>query len=159
MSAAPEANPLGLFGRYLSLWVALAIAGGVGLGAAFPGVFQAIAGVEFARVNLLVAVLIWVMIFPMMVQVDLGSLRAVGRRPGGLALTLVVNWLIKPFTMAALGVLLFEGLFADLVRPEDAEQYIAGMILLGVAPPPPPWSSFGASSPAATPPTPWCKSR
>lgn len=134
MSAAPEANPLGLFGRYLSLWVALAIAGGVGLGAAFPGVFQAIAGVEFARVNLLVAVLIWVMIFPMMVQVDLGSLRAVGRRPGGLALTLVVNWLIKPFTMAALGVLFFQGLFADLVRPEDAEQYIAGMILLGVAP-------------------------
>jgi arsenite transporter len=75
-----------------------------------------------------------VMIYPMMVQVDLGCLRDVGRRPGGLALTLVVNWLIKPFTMAALAWLFFKGVFAGLVTPEDADQYIAGMILLGVAP-------------------------
>lgn len=127
-------NPLGLFGRYLSLWIALSIAGGVGLGVLFPGLFEMVAGAEVARVNLVVAVFIWVMIFPMMVQVDLGSLKDVGRRPGGLGLTLVVNWLIKPFTMALLGWLFFKGLFADFVTPEDADQYIAGMILLGVAP-------------------------
>ncbi|MCB1682979.1 MAG: arsenical-resistance protein, partial [Pseudomonadales bacterium] len=85
-------------------------------------------------VNLVVAVLIWVMIFPMMVKVDLGCLRDVGRRPGGLALTLVINWLVKPFTMALLAWAFFDGVFAGLVSPEDARQYIAGMILLGVAP-------------------------
>ncbi len=123
-------NPLGLFGRYLSL----CIAGGVGLGAVFPGAFEVVAGLEVARVNLVVAVFIWVMIYPMMVKVDLGCLRDVGRRPGGLALTLVVNWLVKPFTMALLAWAFFEGLFAGLVPAEDASQYIAGMILLGVAP-------------------------
>jgi arsenite transporter len=127
-------NPLGLFGRYLSLWVALCIAAGVGLGALFPSAFEAIASFEFASVNLVVAVFIWVMIFPMMVQVDLGCLRDVGKRPGGLALTLVINWLVKPFSMALLAWLFFKGVFADLVTPEDANQYIAGMILLGVAP-------------------------
>ena len=129
-----ESNPLGLFGRYLSLWVALCIVAGVGLGALFPSAFEAIAGLEFASVNLVVALFIWVMIFPMMVQVDLGCLRDVGKRPGGLALTLVINWLIKPFSMALLAWLFFKGVFADLVTPEDANQYIAGMILLGVAP-------------------------
>lgn len=132
--ADTESNPLGLFGRYLSVWVALCIGAGVGLGATFPGAFEAIAGFEVARVNLVVAVFIWVMITPMMVQVDLGCLRDVGKRPGGLALTLVVNWLVKPFTMALLAWLFFKGLFADLVPAEDASQYIAGMILLGVAP-------------------------
>ena len=127
-------NPLGLFGRYLSLWIALCIGGGVALGALFPALFQQVARFEIARVNLVVAVLIWVMIFPMMVQVDLSSLKDVRTRPGGLALTLVVNWLIKPFTMAALAVLFFKGIFASFVTPEDASQYIAGMILLGVAP-------------------------
>jgi ACR3 family arsenite transporter len=127
-------DPLGLFGRYLSVWVGLSIALGVGLGALLPGVFAAVASLELARVNLVVAVLIWVMIFPMMVQVDLGSVREVGRRPGGLALTVVVNWLIKPFTMALLAWLFFKGVFADRVSPEDANQYIAGMVLLGVAP-------------------------
>ena len=129
-----ESNPLGLFGRYLSLWVALCIASGVGLGALFPGAFEAIAGLEFASVNLVVALFIWVMIYPMMVQVDLGCLRDVGKRPGGLALTLAINWLIKPFTMALLASLFFKGVFASMVTPEDANQYIAGMILLGVAP-------------------------
>jgi ACR3 family arsenite transporter len=85
-------------------------------------------------VNLVVAAFIWVMIFPMMVQVDLGCLRSVGRRPGGLALTLVVNWLIKPFTMALLAWAFFRVLFAGLVSEQDANGYIAGMILLGVAP-------------------------
>ncbi|MCB9683121.1 MAG: ACR3 family arsenite efflux transporter [Alphaproteobacteria bacterium] len=125
---------MGAFGRYLSLWIALAIGGGVALGAAFPGAFAVVASAEVARVNLVVAVLIWVMIYPMMVQVDLGCLRDVGRRPGGLALTLVVNWLIKPFTMALLAWAFFHGVFAGLVSAEDADQYVAGMILLGVAP-------------------------
>jgi ACR3 family arsenite transporter len=129
-----DANPLGLFGRYLSVWVALCIASGVTLGAWFPEAFQAIASIEVARVNLVVAVFIWVMIFPMMVQVDLGCLRDVGQRPGGLALTLVINWLIKPFTMALLAWAFFKGAFASFVTPEDANQYIAGMVLLGVAP-------------------------
>jgi ACR3 family arsenite transporter len=129
-----DSNPLGLFGRYLSLWIGLCIGGGVALGAWFPSVFEAVAGAEVAHVNLVVAVFIWVMIYPMMVQVDLGCLKDVGRRPGGLALTLVVNWLIKPFSMAIIASLFFKGLFADLVSPEDASQYIAGMILLGVAP-------------------------
>lgn len=131
---AAETNPLGLFGRYLSLWVGLSIVGGVALGALFPQAFALVAQAEFARVNIVVAIFIWVMIFPMMVQVDLGCLKDVRRRPGGLALTLVINWLVKPFTMAALAWLFFRGLFADLVSVADANQYIAGMILLGVAP-------------------------
>ena len=96
---------------------------------------EAIAAAEFATVNLVVAVLIWAMVYPMMVGVDPGSLRGTSlRQPKGLAITLVVNWLIKPFTMAALGVLFFEVVFADLIAPEDAQQYIAGLILLGAAP-------------------------
>ncbi len=122
------------FQRYLSLWVALAIAAGVGLGLVAPGLFAFVAELEWARVNLVVAVLIWLMVYPMMLEVDPSCLGAVRRRPKGLALTLVVNWLIKPFTMAALGVLFFRYVFADLVPAADAEQYIAGMILLGVAP-------------------------
>ncbi|MBK9385911.1 MAG: ACR3 family arsenite efflux transporter [Planctomycetes bacterium] len=125
---------LGAFERFLSLWVALAIGAGVLLGTAAPQAFQAIAALEWARVNLVVAVLIWLMIYPMMLKVRPACLREVGRRPKGLILTLVVNWLVKPFTMAALGILFFEHLFAGLVPSEDAQQYIAGMILLGVAP-------------------------
>jgi len=125
---------MGLFERYLSLWVGLCIVAGVVLGNAAPGLFQFFAGLEVARVNLPVAVFIWLMIYPMMVQVDFSSIRDVGRRPRGLALTLVVNWLIKPFTMAALGWLFFRVIFADLVDPQTAGEYIAGMILLGVAP-------------------------
>ncbi|MCP5347641.1 MAG: ACR3 family arsenite efflux transporter [Gammaproteobacteria bacterium] len=125
---------MGVFARYLSLWIALCISAGVGLGAVMPGVFQFVAGLEVASVNLVVAVLIWVMIYPMMVNVDFASLKDVGRKPKGLCITLVVNWLIKPFTMAALGVLFFEHLFAGLVDPDTARETIAGMILLGVAP-------------------------
>ncbi len=125
---------MGTFERYLSVWVALAILAGVGLGALAPGMFQAIAALEYANVNLVVALLIWVMIYPMMVNVDFASLKDVGKKPKGLCITLVVNWLIKPFTMAALGVLFFEHLFAGLVDPQSAREYIAGMILLGVAP-------------------------
>ena len=125
---------MGLFERYLSVWVALGIVAGVGLGLLAPGAFHAIAALEVAHVNLVVAVLIWVMIYPMMIQIDWGAVKDVGKRPGGLALTLVVNWLIKPFTMAALGVLFFQHLFAPWVDPASASEYIAGMILLGVAP-------------------------
>lgn len=125
---------MSLFERYLSVWVGLCIVAGVGLGVAIPGLFQAIAALEYASVNLVVAVFIWVMIYPMMVNVDFASLKDVGKKPKGLCITLVVNWLIKPFTMAGLGILFFEVLFVDLVDPESAKQYIAGMILLGVAP-------------------------
>ena len=125
---------MGLFERYLSVWVAVSIAAGVILGSFFPDVFAVVAGFEYAHVNLVVAVLIWLMIFPMMIQIDFSSIKDVGRKPKGLALTLVINWLVKPFTMAALGWLFFKGLFADWVDPQTANEYIAGMILLGVAP-------------------------
>jgi ACR3 family arsenite transporter len=125
---------MGLFERYLSVWVLLSILAGIFLGTQFTAVFAIIAGIEFAHVNIVVAILIWFMIYPMMIQVDFSALKNVGKKPKGLIMTLVINWLIKPFTMAALGWLFFEGLFADWVSPEDAQQYIAGMILLGVAP-------------------------
>lgn len=125
---------MGLFERYLSLWVALSIAAGVILGNYFPAVFAQIAALEFAHVNIVVAVLIWVMIYPMMVQIDFSAIKNIGQRPQGLILTVVINWLIKPFTMAALGWLFFKVLFVDWVDPQTAQEYIAGMILLGVAP-------------------------
>ncbi len=125
---------MGLFERYLTLWVALGIGAGVGLGLAMPGAFQTIAALEFAHVNLVVAVFIWVMIYPMMIQIDWSAVKDVGKKPRGLMLTLVINWLIKPFTMAALGVLFFQYVFAPWVDPQSASEYIAGMILLGVAP-------------------------
>lgn len=127
-------SSMGVFERYLSFWVGLCIAAGVGLGSSVPGLFQVIASIEYASVNLVVAVFIWVMIYPMMVNVDFASLKNVGKKPKGLCITLVVNWLIKPFSMAALGIVFFEYLFAGLVEPETAKEYIAGMILLGVAP-------------------------
>ena len=125
---------MGIFERYLSVWVGLCILAGVAMGNVSPQFFAALAGLEVAGVNLVVAVLIWIMIYPMMVQVDLGSIRDIGQRPKGLVITLVVNWLIKPFTMAALGWLFFRIFFTDLVDPKTANEYIAGMILLGVAP-------------------------
>lgn len=127
-------SPLGLFERYLSLWVGLSILVGMGLGFVFPASFQFLASLEYAHVNLVVALLIWVMIYPMMVNIDFSTLKDVGQKPKGLCVTLVVNWLIKPFTMTALGLLFFEHFFADLLDPETAKAYIAGMILLGVAP-------------------------
>ncbi len=125
---------MGLFERFLTVWVALGIGAGVFLGLWLPGVFEAVAALEYAQVNLVVAVFIWVMIYPMMIQIDWHAVKDVGKRPQGLLLTLVVNWLIKPFTMAALGVLFFQYLFAPWVDPQSASEYIAGMILLGVAP-------------------------
>ena len=132
--SASQSSGMNAFERWLSLWVAIAIGVGLALGTIVPGVFVALAALEIASVNLPVAILIWAMVYPMMVGVDLGSLRNIGERPKGLIITVVVNWTIKPFTMAALGVLFFEYVFAGLIAPEDAQQYIAGAILLGAAP-------------------------
>ena len=125
---------MGIFERYLTVWVGLGIIAGVLLGNVIPNVFAVIATWEYAHVNILIAVLIWLMVYPMMVQVDFSSIKDVGKKPKGLALTLIINWLIKPFTMAALGWLFFRVFFADMVDPQTANEYIAGMILLGVAP-------------------------
>ncbi|MFS4436666.1 ACR3 family arsenite efflux transporter [Paracoccaceae bacterium GXU_MW_L88] len=125
---------MGAFERYLSVWIFLAIVVGIALGQMFPGLFSAIAAAEVASVNLVVAVLIWAMVFPMMLGVDFGAVKDVARQPRGLLITLVVNWLVKPFTMAFLAVLFFDYIFAPWIAPEDAQQYIAGLILLGAAP-------------------------
>ncbi len=125
---------MGLFERFLSVWVGLAILVGITAGTLAPGIFETVARFEYAHVNLVIAVLIWLMIYPMMVQIDFSSIKDVGKAPRGFILTLVVNWLIKPFTMAFLGWLFFKGIFADWVDPQTASEYIAGMILLGVAP-------------------------
>lgn len=125
---------MGIFERFLSIWVALAIATGVALGVIAPRFFESMAKLELAGVNLVVAALIWLMIYPMMLKIDPKNLRSIGEKPKGLALTLVINWLIKPFTMALLGVLFFRVIFANVVSEADANGVIAGMILLGVAP-------------------------
>ena len=133
--AAPQsAGGIGFFEKWLSVWIALCIGAGIVLGTVMPGLFGFLASLEVASVNLVVAVLIWAMIFPMMVNVDFASLSHIGDRPKGLLITLAVNWIVKPFTMAGLGVLFFEVVFADLISPENAQQYIAGLILLGAAP-------------------------
>jgi len=142
-SFSPESRPpvqekapggIGFFEKWLSVWIALCIAAGILFGNLFPGVFQTFSSWEIASVNLPVAILVWAMVYPMMVNVDFASLSHIGDRPKGLIITLVVNWLIKPFTMAALGVLFFEILFVDWINPTDAQSYIAGLILLGTAP-------------------------
>ncbi|MAY41624.1 ACR3 family arsenite efflux transporter [Neptuniibacter sp. UBA847] len=125
---------MGMFERYLSIWVGICILIGVSVGNTFPSIFHLIAKLEYAHVNLVVALFIWVMIYPMMIQIDFAAVKDVGKRPKGLVLTLVINWLIKPFSMALLGWLFFRVLFADFVDPQTAGEYIAGMILLGVAP-------------------------
>lgn len=122
------------FERYLTLWVAIAMVGGVGIGLALPELVQAIAQAELASVNLVVAVLIWAMVYPMMVNVDFAAVAGVARQPKGLLVTLTINWLIKPFTMALLAVVFFDHIFAPLLSPQDAAQYTAGLILLGAAP-------------------------
>jgi ACR3 family arsenite transporter len=125
---------MGLFERYLTVWVGLAIGLGLLLGSLSPELFIGIASLEYQHVNFVIAALIWLMIYPMMIQIDFSSLKDVGKKPKGLVLTLVINWLIKPFTMAFLGWLFFKVFFASWVDPQTASEYIAGMILLGVAP-------------------------
>lgn len=131
---APANSQLGAFERFLSVWVALAIVAGIALGLVAPGAVGVLSQLEYASVNLVVAVLIWAMIYPMMVAVDFASIRDIGRRPKGLIITLVVNWLIKPFTMAALAVLFFDYLYSGMIGEAAADEYIAGLILLGAAP-------------------------
>ena len=125
---------MSLFEKYLSVWVALALAAGLAFGQLFPSAFSALAAFEYANVNFAVAILIWSMVWPMMIGVEFAGLRGAFAKPKGLIITLVVNWLIKPFTMALLGVLFFEHVFADLIPADDAKSYIAGLILLGAAP-------------------------
>lgn len=133
-TTASDTGGIGFFEKWLTAWVALAILAGLLLGSLVPGAFELLASAEIAKVNLVIAVLIWAMVYPMMVGVDFGALAQIGDRPKGLVVTLAVNWLIKPFTMAALGVLFFEYVFAGLIPPEDAQAYLAGVILLGAAP-------------------------
>ncbi len=130
----PQTGGIGFFEKWLSVWVALSIITGLALGEWFPDLFGLLAALKYAHVNLVVAALIWAMVYPMMVSVDFGSLSNVAEEPKGLLITLVVNWLLKPFTMALLGVAFFKYLFAGLIDPKDADSYIAGLILLGAAP-------------------------
>jgi ACR3 family arsenite transporter len=139
-SAATATLPpkrLNPFERYLSLWVGLCMGAGVLLGKAEPGLMESLRRLEFgegSQINVPIAVLIWLMITPMMMKVDFGAIRSVGRRPRGLFITLVVNWLVKPFSMAAIAWLFFRLLFKPWIPPADADQYIAGCIILAAAP-------------------------
>ena len=125
---------MGFFQKYLSIWIALCIVTGVLIGSWMPEIFRFAANLQWAHVNIVIAICIWVMVYPMMSQIDFSSIRDVGKSPKGLILTLTVNWLIKPFTMAFLAWFFFKVLFVDLVEPSTANEYVAGMILLGVAP-------------------------
>ena len=133
MSAAAKPG-IGFFAKYLSFWVALCIALGVAIGYFLPGVPAFLGKFEYARVSIPVAVLIWLMIYPMMLKVDFSSIRNAGRKPKGLAITLVVNWLIKPFSMYALAWFFLKVVFKALIPGELATEYLAGAVLLGAAP-------------------------
>ncbi len=125
---------MGKFEKYLSVWVALAILVGIGIGRLFGDSIQFLSDIEVAKVNIPVAILVWMMIYPMMVQIDFSSLKNVTKNSKGIGLTLVINWLVKPFTMAFFAWLFLDQIFQAYLSPEDAEQYIAGAIILGAAP-------------------------
>ena len=122
------------FERYLTLWVALCIVVGIALGHWFPGVFQAVGGLEIAKVNLPVAVLIWLMVIPMLLKIDFAALGEVGRHWRGIGVTLFINWAIKPFSMALLGWLFIGWLFRPYLPADQIDSYIAGLIILAAAP-------------------------
>ena len=131
------AKRMNVFERYLTVWVAACMIVGVAIGKLFPGLTGAVRGMEFgsgSQINIPIAVLIWLMIYPMMLKIDFASIARVGQRPRGLVVTLVVNWLVKPFSMAFFGWLFFRHLFLPLIGPELASQYIAGVIILAAAP-------------------------
>ncbi|MCA9426610.1 MAG: ACR3 family arsenite efflux transporter [Candidatus Omnitrophica bacterium] len=135
--AGPTTKRLNIFERYLSLWVALCMIVGVGVGKLLPGLTDTLRDIEFgagSQINIPIAIFIWLMIYPMMLKVDFSSIVEVGKRPKGLLITLFVNWLVKPFSMAFLGWLFFKHLFLPLIGPELADQYIAGVIILSAAP-------------------------
>ncbi len=125
---------IAFFEKYLTLWVALCIVGGIGIGYFFNDNMQYISSLEISKVNIPIAILIWMMIYPMMLQIDFSSLKNIGKKPKGIVLTVVVNWLIKPFTMAFFAWLFFSNIYSAFISPELAGEYIAGAILLGAAP-------------------------
>ena len=127
-------SPLGFFGKFLSLWVSLCIIVGIALGNIFPFIFLSIANIQYQNVNFIVAILIWLMIYPMMVQIDFSSLKNIGNKRKGFCITLIINWLVKPFTMAALGILFFKYIYSGWIPEAEGKEYIAGLILLGIAP-------------------------
>ncbi len=134
MTDGSRSKRLSVFERYLSLWVALCIVAGVAIGKLAPGLVRASSRVELSHVNLPIAVLIWLMIYPMMLRIDFAALRGVGRRPRGILIVLFINWLVKPFSMAFLGWLFFKHLFAGIIGAELGDQYLAGAIILAAAP-------------------------
>lgn len=125
---------MGKFEKYLTLWVILAIITGIGIGRLAGDSIEFLSDLEVAKVNIPVAILVWMMIYPMMVQIDFSSLKNVTKNSKGIGLTLVINWLIKPFTMAFFAWLFLDQIFSAYLNPEDAQQYIAGAIILGAAP-------------------------
>jgi ACR3 family arsenite transporter len=128
---------LNLFERYLSLWVLLCMVAGVTLGKMLPGFIAALSKLEFgagSQVNVPIAVLIWLMIYPMMLKIDFGGLRGVACKPRGLFVTLFVNWLVKPFSMALFALVFLKFAFGTIITPADAQQYTAGLIILAAAP-------------------------
>lgn len=125
---------LGLFEKYLTVWVFLAIIVGVSIGNIAPKAFYFISNLEYEHINIPIAILIWLMIYPMMLQIDFEKIKDIKKEPTGLFITIIVNWAIKPFTMALLGWLFFNYFFKNFVSPLEAKEYISGMILLGVAP-------------------------
>jgi ACR3 family arsenite transporter len=136
-SRSLAAKRLGIFERYLSLWVGLCMLVGIVIGKLAPGVTEWFRGMEFgqgSQINVPIAVLIWLMVIPMMMKVDFASIRGVGKRPHGLAITLFVNWLIKPFSMALIAWIFFRQVFTAWIAPMEAAQYIAGLIILAAAP-------------------------
>ncbi|MEK7867428.1 MAG: ACR3 family arsenite efflux transporter [Planctomycetota bacterium] len=137
MESKPSARRLGFFERYLTLWVALCMGAGLLIGKALPGVTDALRKLEFGKgsqINLPIAVLIWLMIYPMMLKIDFASVLGVRNRPAGLLVTLFVNWLVKPFSMAFLGWLFFKQVFFPLIGADLSDQYVAGVIILAAAP-------------------------
>ena len=141
MGAVPESAstdaasaPLNRFERYLTAWVAICIVAGIALGQGLPGVFQAIGAMEIAKVNLPVGLLIWVMIIPMLLKIDFGALHQVKGHLKGIGVTLAINWLVKPFSMAFLAWFFIRGVFAPMLPTEQIDSYIAGLILLAAAP-------------------------
>ncbi len=125
---------IGVFEKYLSIWVALGIVAGIFIGQHFGEQVAFISELEFAHVNIPIAILIWLMIFPMMAQIDFSSIKNVGKRPKGILLTLAINWLIKPFSMAFFAWIFFTQIYQAFISPDQALEYVAGAILLGVAP-------------------------
>jgi arsenite transporter len=135
VTASPKR--LNIFERYLSLWVALCMIAGVVMGKAAPGFMADLRAMEFgdgSQINVPIAILIWLMITPMMMKVDFGAIRDVGRRPRGLFITIFVNWLVKPFSMALIAWFFFRLVFSPWIPADDADQYIAGLIILAAAP-------------------------